>query len=293
MPGIYWSSAGRRRPEERYQQILQRWPVPAAQFRFPTVKGETFVLACGPPSAPPLMLFHGGLSNASTWMSQVPAWASHFRIYCVDTIGDPGFSAASRPSFATDEHALWLDDVWVALKLTQASVVGWSLGGWLGLDYAARRPNRVSSLVCLAPAGIVRMRADTIIKLLGLMVLGPWGRRKAFFTSMGFSNPVPEDLNAFVDFSLQSEVRPRSKLPGLFTAQMLSALRMPVMVVLGEQDVFFDAAKSRRRLEAHVPSSEIHSMTGVGHGLFGYREIILKFLLNHHNMELKPLTTVA
>jgi pimeloyl-ACP methyl ester carboxylesterase len=283
MPGIYWSSAGKRRTEEEYLRILQQWPVPAEQFRFPTVKGETFVLACGSPSAPPLVLFHGGMSNASMWMSQVSAWASHFRIYCIDTIGDPGFSAASRPSFATDEHARWLDDVWLSLKVTRASVVGWSLGGWLGLDYAARRSDRVSSLVCLAPAGIVRMRLDTVVRLLCLMALGPWGRRKGFSMSMGFSSPIPEDLHDFVDFSLRSAARPRSKLPGLFTAQMLGALRMPVMVVLGERDVFFDSVRSRRRLETQVPGSEIHYMMGVGHGLFGYRELILKFLLNRHD----------
>jgi phosphoglycolate phosphatase-like HAD superfamily hydrolase len=43
----------------------------------------------------------------------------------------------------SDDHALWLDDVLRGLELETVSLLGVSLGGWLALDYAIRRPRRV------------------------------------------------------------------------------------------------------------------------------------------------------
>src|ERR1700722_6585370 len=123
MSRIYWSNSGKLRTEEQYRLLLKEWPIAFEQFHFPTSQGETCVLVCGSTSAPPLVLLHGGMCNSLMWMAYVQAWAAHFRIYAVDTIGDPGFSAPSRPSFKTDEHARWLDDVWSALALVRASVV--------------------------------------------------------------------------------------------------------------------------------------------------------------------------
>ena len=77
----------------------------------PTRHGETFVVVCGPPSAPPMLLLHGSGANAAMWLAEIESWAARFRIYAVDVIGEPGFSAPSRPSLASDAYALWMDDV--------------------------------------------------------------------------------------------------------------------------------------------------------------------------------------
>ena len=58
----------------------------------------------------------------------------------------------------SDAHALWLDDVMRALSLDRASIVGVSLGGWLALDYATRRPERVESFVLICAAGLGRQK---------------------------------------------------------------------------------------------------------------------------------------
>src|SRR5437867_11807001 len=97
MVAIYKSQDGARAVEERYRLCLSHWPVASEHLRVPTREGETFVVACGPADAPPLMLFHGSGANASMWMGDVAAWAQHFRVYAVDMLGEPGFSAPSRP----------------------------------------------------------------------------------------------------------------------------------------------------------------------------------------------------
>src|SRR5580704_7840116 len=177
MKRIYKSVEAEREVRERYLTILKHWPVSNQQLRVPTREGETFIVACGDENAPALLLLHGGMTNSAMWMGDVAAWAEHFRIYAVDVIGEAGLSAPSRPPLASDAYALWLDDVMQALSLTRASVVGVSLGGWLALDYATRRPERVESLALLCPAGVGRQK-NFLLKALPLMLLGSWGNRK-------------------------------------------------------------------------------------------------------------------
>src|SRR5689334_10009809 len=140
MSSIYKTEQGEQAIRERYLRFLNRWPVPNQQLRVSTRQGETFIIACGPETAPPLLLLHGALANSTVWMGDVTEWAAHFRVFAVDVIGEPGLSAPSRPPLASEAHALWLDDVMQALSLTRISMVGVSLGGWLVLDYATRRP---------------------------------------------------------------------------------------------------------------------------------------------------------
>jgi pimeloyl-ACP methyl ester carboxylesterase len=119
------------------------------QRRIATREGETFIAACGPASAPPVVLLQGSGANAAMWLRDIASLARHHRAFAVDMIGEPGFSAPSRPPLTSDAHALWLDDVMNALGLVRGSFVGMSLGGWLALDYAIRRPDRVEKVVVI------------------------------------------------------------------------------------------------------------------------------------------------
>jgi hypothetical protein len=51
---IYATAAGGRAVEQRYREILRLWPVPSEWLFITTREGDTFVVACGPPDAPPL-----------------------------------------------------------------------------------------------------------------------------------------------------------------------------------------------------------------------------------------------
>src|SRR5512139_3195860 len=133
MSTIYKSAEGATAVRNAYRDVLRRWPVPNEQLTVPTRQGETFVIAGGPPDAPPVILLHGSTANSSAWMGDVAAWSERLRVYAVDVIGEPGLSAPARPVMASDAYAGWLDDVLdgLGLGLERAAVVGMSLGGWL------------------------------------------------------------------------------------------------------------------------------------------------------------------
>jgi pimeloyl-ACP methyl ester carboxylesterase len=282
MKSIYKSAESERAVRERYLAILGRWPVPNQQLRVPTREGETFIVVCGDASAPPLLLLHGSMANSAMWMGDVAAWAKHFRIYAVDIIGDAGFSAPSRPRLGSEAHALWLDDVMQALSLERASMAGVSFGGWLALDYAMRRPERVESVAVLCPAGVGRQRLSVVFKTVPLRMLGAWGRRKASELVLGRApaNPSPA-LRYFMEFVslIHKNFRPRMvKLP-IFSDQALQRLNMPVLAILGGNDVLLDSAETRERLERNVPQVEIRYHPEAGHFIPRQTAPILEFLL--------------
>ncbi len=268
MSGIYKSADGARLIRERYLELLGQWPVACQHLRVPTREGETFIVACGPESAPPLLLFQGSGANTAMWMREVAAWAVHFRVYAVDMIGEPGLSAPSRPPLASEAYALWLDDVMEGLSLTRASIVGVSLGGWLALDYATRRPNRVQSVVLLNPAGIGKERLSFLFKAIPLLLLGRWGRRRAMRMAGGPApaHPTPADVEMarFVSLIFK-HFRPRVGKKPLFDETALRRLTMPVLLIVGARDAMLDSDETRRRLERAAPHVSVHLLDDTGH----------------------------
>jgi pimeloyl-ACP methyl ester carboxylesterase len=283
MPGIYKSAAGELAVRERYIELLSRWPVPSQQLRIATRQGETFIVACGHEDALPLLLFHGSAANSAIWMGDVAAWAEHFRIYAVDMIGEPGLSAPSRPPLASEAHMLWLDDVMQTLALSRASIIGVSLGGWLALDYATRRPDRVESVVVLCPGGIGRQKIGILFKMIPLRMLGHWGTRKLREMILGRApanaSPAIERFTGFISL-IHENFRPRMVKMPVFSDAALQRLTMPVMAIVGGRDVLLDSAETRRRLDRNAAHAEIRYLPEAGHFIPGQTAPILEFLLH-------------
>ena len=280
MSAIFRTEDGARGVAEAYRNMLDHWPVPHAELRILTRQGQTFVIACGPADAPPLVLFHGAQANAAAWMFDAMPWSRHSRVYAVDVIGDAGFSAAARPPLATDAHALWLDDVFAGLGVERARVVGVSLGGWLALDYAIRRPGRVEKVALMCPAGVGAQK-NFLLRAAPLLLLGPWGLRKVremvFGPSTADLPPLVQRFAAFMGL-VGRHTRPRRIRIPIFSDASLSGLQMPVLAIVGGRDVLLDSDGTRRRLERLVPLAEVHFLPEAHHFIRGQGQVILDFL---------------
>ncbi len=274
------SEAGGRAVHALYRQVLEGWFCPKDELRLPTREGETFVVACGAQDLPPLVLLHGGQSNAAVWMFDAPVWSSSFRCYAVDMIGEAGFSAPSRPPLGGEAYALWLDDVMTGLGIEKAAFVGVSLGGWLALDYARRRPRAVERMALLCPAGIGRQK-NFLLKAAPLLLLGRWGRRKFREMVFGpFRGEPPPALRPFAEMIglIGRTIRPHIvRIPRLSDAE-LAGLAMPMLVIVGGKDVLIDSEDTRRRLAKSAPRAEVVYLPDARHAIFGQSPRILEFL---------------
>jgi pimeloyl-ACP methyl ester carboxylesterase len=248
-------------------------------MRVQTREGETFVIASGPEPAPAVVLLHGTAFNSVMWMGDIVSWAKEFRVYAVDIIGDAGLSAASRPSFASDAHALWLEDVMRGLGIASAAFVGISLGGWLALDFATRQPERVTSLVLMAPGGVASK--NVLPWALPLLALGPWGRRKMTEMISGPSpkNPSPAQraIAEFTGLVFRNMKARTGKFP-IVSDSDLQELTIPVMAILAGKDVFIDSPRVRTRLERNVRNLRIRYLPDSRHSIVGQTAPILDFL---------------
>lgn len=278
---IYRSAAGADEIRRRYLELLDAWPVPAKRLRVPTGQGETFVMASGPPDAPPVLALHGSGANSAIWLPQIAELAKHLRVYAVDMIGEPGLSAPARPPLGSEAYALWLDDVLRGLGPDRVSVIGESLGGWLALDYAIRRPDRVTRLALLTPSGVGRRKVGILLRFALLSPFGDRGRRVMLGTVAGpaANTPVGEYI-----FLVVKHFRPRLRIP-VFGDDALRTVRMPVLVIAGERDVMLDHHDTGRRLHSTVPHAEVRLLPEAGHLLPDQTPAILEFLTSdseHH-----------
>lgn len=276
---IYTSDEGRRELRRRYQELLTRWPVASERLRVPTREGETFVIASGPRDAPPLLLLHGSGTTCVMWMGDVATWARQFRVYAVDLIGEPGLSAPSRPPLDSEAYALWLDDVLDGLGLSRVSLVGASLGGWMAVDYAIRRPDRVDRLALLCPGGIGRQKAGFAFRALLLLLLGERGRRRVLDLVMGEA-PSGGGHATYLGYASQisRHFRPRRERLPVFGDEALAGLTMPVLVIVGGRDVMLDSRDTERRVRRLVRHASVRFLPDAPHGLRGQSEPILAFL---------------
>lgn len=103
-------------------------------------------------SGDPVVFFHaaGGISPAD------PLLAALAERWSVIAPVHPGFDDLDELDDIRDIHdlALYYDDLFEALGLEGASVIGHSLGGMFAAELAAHVPHRVAKLVLAAPIGL-------------------------------------------------------------------------------------------------------------------------------------------
>jgi pimeloyl-ACP methyl ester carboxylesterase len=264
MTDIYTSDAGRLQIEAMYRRALDRWPVPREERMITTREGNTFAVVSGDPAAPPLVLLHGSGANSGAWLGDVAAWSRQFRVHAVDVIGEPGFSAPARPALGSGAYAAWLDDVWTGLGIARAGIVGTSLGGWLALDFAIRRPQRVTSLSLISPAGIGRQKVSTMLRLAMLRLRGERGLVRSLQLVSGPREPLPAPLQQAI-LTVFRNYRPRRQRIPLRTDGELAGLSMPVQAIVGSDDAMIRSNETRDRLQRHVRQVECAYLEGQGH----------------------------
>jgi pimeloyl-ACP methyl ester carboxylesterase len=227
----------------------------------------------------PLVLLHAlGLSRKA-WDPVLPALAARFDVIAVDL---PGFGdsaalygqAEVSPAALADSVARLLDE----LGVSSPHLAGNSLGGWVALELASRRP--VASLTLLSPAGLWRRNtprydrislrasrwlaqhaAGTLSRLVKYrpgraLVLGQTHGRPMRLTA-GYARAAIEELGQCpgYDAALAGTARRRFTASGPITA--------PVTIAFGSRDLLL--RRGSRRLGQLPPQTQAEALPGCGH----------------------------
>jgi pimeloyl-ACP methyl ester carboxylesterase len=122
---------------------------PTTQFL--DVAGKKTQLTIGG-DGPPLLYLHSA-SGETEWMPFHELLAKHFTVYLP---AHPGFAESKGLELVRDiyDYAWHYADLLGQLNLGPVPIVGFSLGGWTGVELAILRPNLVKKLVLVAAAGV-------------------------------------------------------------------------------------------------------------------------------------------
>ncbi|AGL01215.1 alpha/beta fold hydrolase [Desulfoscipio gibsoniae] len=145
------SMEGKQLIYESYNRLLERWEVDKEEMDIETGYGKTHVIISGNRANPPLLLFHGtGDNSAMMWLLNIQELVKHFYIMAVDSLGGAGKSEPNESYLKKFDLAVWVDYILDALNINKTNIAGVSYGGYMSLAYAARNPDRVSKIVCMA-----------------------------------------------------------------------------------------------------------------------------------------------
>jgi pimeloyl-ACP methyl ester carboxylesterase len=279
---IYKSMAGKNEIMALYDAVLARWPVAYETFNLPTRHGDTFIIASGKKSASPLVLLHGAASNAVSWVGDIVQYSQHFRVYAIDLPGEPGKSAENRPAWDSPGFAEWLEDVLDGLKIHKTALLGLSQGGWTALRFATARPERVTKLVLLAPAGIMPTRPSFIFKAVILSMFGRWGAERINRIVLG-RQPIHPEAVKFMN-AILTHFKARMGKEYLFSDDELKRLNMPTLLIGGTEDALIPMESVAPRMQKCVPQLESVLLPGMGHALVNLSGQIIPFLTSSKSM---------
>ena len=207
----------------------------------------------GPADGPPIVFVHGTRLSRTMWRAQMDDLRDTYRVVALDL---PGHGRrADRPftlTAASDEVALAIEEV----AGGRAIVVGLSLGAYVAMDLAARRPELVRGLVLSGattePVGLLATPYLALAWVMerfdgpGLDALNAW-----FFRSR-FPPSIADPIVAGGFWSAGGAEALRAIVGERF-APRLAAYPGPTLIVNGEWDLLFRLAAGTFARSARDP----------------------------------------
>ena len=268
----FLSDDARRAYDAAYDATLGLSPVPVEALDVGTPFGTTRVLAAGPTGAPALVALHGKSASSTMWLDLLPTFTATHRTYLVDTIGDLGRSVPTRMMRNGDDVVTWLDAVLDGLGTGPSALVGLSAGGFFAATYATARPERVERIALLAPAAVFcGIRWSWWRAALPMMFGTDRARIQRFWASHSITTE-PSPLSVAVDEqfligNLGSRYALRDAFPRTYKAERLRRMTMPVLVVVGEQEVIYDPQRFAAAAREALPSARVVVLPDCGHAV--------------------------
>ncbi len=235
-----------------------------------------------------LVLLHGNGSMIQDFASSglIDLAAGRYRVIAFDR---PGYGHSERPRstvWTADAQADLIRAALEKLGVSRATVLGHSWGCSVAVALALKSPATVGALVLASGYFFPSVRLDVVtlsgpaVPLVGDAVrysLSPllarlmWpGLMRKIFGPAGvpekFDGGFPKEMT-FRPFQIRTSAAESAlMIPGAFAMhKRYGELRMPVVIVAGDEDRLITTGDQSARLHAEVPHSVLHRVPGAGH----------------------------
>lgn len=235
----------------------------------------------GAPDAPVLVLLHGSNADLHTWDAWTDQLKGQYRIIRLDQIGHGLTGADAKGDYSPQGFANRLAQVVDALGVQKFALAGNSMGGGIAIRYALDHPERLSALVLVDASGApvtekpkgnlaFKLAATPGINLVMQQVTPRWMIAKSVHQSVANQSIVTD---AMIDRYWELLRYPgnraatltRFALPRVpYSQQQFASLKMPVLVMWGEQDSLIPLS-SGKLMTSLIPGSTLITYPGIGH----------------------------
>lgn len=259
----------------------------------------------------PVLCIHGLGGCWQNWLENIqPLVAAGHRVIAPDL---PGFGHSPMPSWdiAIPAYAAMLDELRATLGLEGATLVGNSMGGFIAAELASRRPDWVSRLVLVSPAGISHAdRSKRPVQVLGRLVelIGPVAVR---ITDDAIRRPGLRALTMAPTFHHPNALRAELvwefydggaspagfldaivALTGYDILDRLGDIDVPTLIVWGREDATVPASDATGYLE-RISGARLEVFGDCGHIAMAERPVRFNRVLERFIAETRSAPAVA
>ncbi len=236
----------------------------------------------------PIMLLHANTGTSESWQAQAAAFARQgYRVIAFDrrgwgkSLADP--TTGPQPGSVAGD----LDALADHLKLDKFHLVGVAGGGFVSIDYAAWRPERLRSLVVAASTG--QFAEQEMRDFTARVEIPELRKQAAVYREVGpsYRGANPEGTKRWIEIDEHARQpgAPAQPLRTPNTFAKLAAVTMPVLVMAAGADLLAPPALMRV-WAAHLKSYEWAAMPDSGHAIAWERpdvfnENVLAFVKRH------------
>ena len=214
---------------------------------------------------PTVVLIHGVGLNKEMWGGQFVGLANDYRVIAYDMLGH-GQSALPAADTGLEGYAAQLTELLDHLQITQASVIGFSMGGLVARAFALACPQRLSALVVLNSVfnRSTEQRAGVIARAAQAAQLGPDANVDAALErwfSREYKAANPAQIAALRDVLGNNDPQGYYTTYSLFATQDmyrandLSSIQVPTLIATGELDSGSTPTMARQ-LAAAIPGAQ-------------------------------------
>jgi pimeloyl-ACP methyl ester carboxylesterase len=279
-----------------YKAAMKSWPVPWEEIEVSNRFGRTYVIASGPEDAPPLVLLHGFFTTLILWTPNISELSKGYRVYAIDIIGNRNRSIPDEPISNSDEIIEWLGLTLTGLGLDCVHLMGMSFGAWLAMKFSMAVPERVKKLALISPAASLLPLVKQFTLRVMLSMLPP---KQFWFKSLmgwmgikgGPGNDFPQRLLNLMWLGtehIEMSAETMRVMPTVFSDDELGTLRIPVQLLIGENEVIYNAAKALARAKRLIPDLIGELVPNCGHDIsFSQYKIVDERVLAFLNADLQ------
>jgi 2-hydroxy-6-oxonona-2,4-dienedioate hydrolase len=219
-------------------------------------------------SGPSLVLIHGIGGDADDWAFCLQALSASHRVIALDLLG---FGRSDKPAinYTIAGFVEVLERFLRALAIKHATLLGGSLGGWIAGAFALQFPDVVDKLVLVDSAGVAEGTAELPVDL----HVSTRAHMREVFEQLFYDRTLATD--DLIDLAYQQHLERgdgntiHSVLQNLRDGrecldESIANLKMPVLIVWGEQDAIVPV-ETGRRLHQLIPGSNLHVIPECGH----------------------------